>query len=105
MNDFYIEANKNGWKYYYFAAYDTPYRKISDNDNNTVEASFGIFNEKDMMNKHYDDLVINSPIMMDGLAGDWKTLKKTSKPKQSDAMLKTITTISTIIVMICVCLV
>ncbi|GLE05261.1 hypothetical protein PINS_up014261 [Pythium insidiosum] len=66
MKEFYLLAEQMGWKYYYFAGFDTPYRKIVEKNNDTVEASFGIFTEKGKMNAHYEQLTIPSTKMVDG---------------------------------------
>ncbi|KAJ0398178.1 hypothetical protein P43SY_000547 [Pythium insidiosum] len=66
MKEFYLLAEKKGWKYYYFAGFDTPYRKVVEKNNDTVEANFGIFTEKGKMNAHYEQLTIPATKMVDG---------------------------------------
>lgn len=56
LNDFYWLATDKGWKYYYFAGFDTPYKKEQEADNNTVEAHFGIFDEDGNMKSEFADL-------------------------------------------------
>jgi hypothetical protein len=68
MKEFVTLATKRGWKYYYFAGFDTPYRKYADNQKNSVEAYFGIFNFTGKLNTHYDTLTINVTNMTDGAA-------------------------------------
>jgi hypothetical protein len=68
MNEFVALATKKGWKYYYFAGFDTPYRKELDNQKDSVEAYFGIFNVSGKLNTHYEALTINVTNMPDGLA-------------------------------------
>ncbi|KAI9920055.1 hypothetical protein PsorP6_015548 [Peronosclerospora sorghi] len=56
LNDFYQLAKSKGWKYYYFAAYDTPHKEKQEDDASTVESHFGIFNEKGVMKAAYKNL-------------------------------------------------
>lgn len=68
MKEFVLMAEKQGWKYYYFAGFDTPYRKTLENAVNSVEAYFGIFNVSGKLNTHYDELTIPVTNMTDGAA-------------------------------------
>lgn len=52
--------------YYYFSAIDTPYRKEVENNLDTVEAHFGLFNVGYKLNKPYLNLVINGTSGEDG---------------------------------------
>lgn len=56
LNDFYWLATDKGWKYYYFAGFDTPYKKEQEDDENTVEAHFGIFDESGTLKSEFESL-------------------------------------------------
>ncbi|KAH7474743.1 hypothetical protein PRIC1_013130 [Phytophthora ramorum] len=56
LNDFYELAEAKGWKYYYFAGFDTPYKKEQADDTTTVEAHFGIFDETGTIKSTYENL-------------------------------------------------
>lgn len=56
LNDFYWLATDKGWKYYYFAGFDTPYKKEQADDDNTVEAHFGIFDEDGNLKSEFESL-------------------------------------------------
>jgi exo-beta-1,3-glucanase (GH17 family) len=58
LNDFYLLAKEQGWKYYYFAGFDTPYKAEQAQEPDTVEAYFGIFGTDGKMKTAYDSLVI-----------------------------------------------
>lgn len=64
--------------YYYFSAFDTPYRKEVENNLNTVEAYFGLFNVGAKLNKPYEKLVINGTSGEDGVVDEIP--KATSSP-------------------------
>jgi glucan 1,3-beta-glucosidase len=56
LNDFYELAESKGWKYYYFAGFDTPYKEEQADDTTTVESHFGIFDESGTMKSAYEGL-------------------------------------------------
>ncbi|RLN60213.1 hypothetical protein BBJ28_00003721 [Nothophytophthora sp. Chile5] len=56
LNDFYELAEAKGWKYYYFAGLDTPYKEEQEADTTTVESHFGIFDENGSMKTAYESL-------------------------------------------------
>ncbi|RLN21150.1 hypothetical protein BBJ28_00019550 [Nothophytophthora sp. Chile5] len=56
LNDFYELAEEKGWKYYYFAGFDTPYKEEQTDDKSTVESHFGIFDEDGNMKAVYESL-------------------------------------------------
>ncbi|KAL3671783.1 hypothetical protein V7S43_003692 [Phytophthora oleae] len=56
LNDFYELAESKGWKYYYFAGFDTPYKEEQADDATTVESHFGIFDDKGAMKTAYEGL-------------------------------------------------
>ncbi|RLN96476.1 hypothetical protein BBJ28_00000628 [Nothophytophthora sp. Chile5] len=56
LNDFYELAEAKGWKYYYFAGLDTPYKEEQEADTTTVESHFGIFDEDGNMKTAYESL-------------------------------------------------
>ncbi|KAG3117312.1 hypothetical protein PI124_g3416 [Phytophthora idaei] len=56
LNDFYQLAESKGWKYYYFAGFDTPYKEEQADDTTTVESHFGIFDDKGIMKTAYESL-------------------------------------------------
>ncbi|KAG7387510.1 glycoside hydrolase 3 protein [Phytophthora pseudosyringae] len=56
LNDFYQLAESKGWKYYYFAGFDTPYKEEQADDATTVESHFGIFDDKGAMKTTYESL-------------------------------------------------
>ncbi|POM58052.1 Glucan 1,3-beta-glucosidase [Phytophthora palmivora] len=56
LNDFYQLAESKGWKYYYFAGFDTPYKEEQADDATTVESHFGIFDDKGTMKTAYESL-------------------------------------------------
>ncbi|KAG1711159.1 hypothetical protein DVH05_013875 [Phytophthora capsici] len=56
LNDFYELAESKGWKYYYFAGFDTPYKEEQADDATTVESHFGIFDDKGTMKTAYENL-------------------------------------------------
>jgi glucan 1,3-beta-glucosidase len=56
LNDFYWLATDKGWKYYYFAGFDTPYKKEQEVDDATVEAHFGIFDEDGNLKSEFESL-------------------------------------------------
>jgi hypothetical protein len=58
LNDFYLLAKEQGWKYYYFAGFDTPYKAVQAQEPDTVESYFGIFGTDGKMKTAYDTLVI-----------------------------------------------
>lgn len=78
LNDFFLLAEKNQWMYYYFSAFDTPYRKEVENNLDTVEAYFGLFNVGAKLNKAYLNLVINGTSGEDGAVDELP--KATSSP-------------------------
>lgn len=58
LNDFYLLAKEKGWKYYYFAGFDTPYKAEQAQEPETVEAYFGIFGTDGKMKSAYADLKV-----------------------------------------------
>ncbi|KAG2525743.1 hypothetical protein JM16_003994 [Phytophthora kernoviae] len=56
LNDFYDLATEKGWKYYYFAGFDTPYKEKQADDATTVESHFGIYDDKGIMKPAYESL-------------------------------------------------
>ncbi|RLN62647.1 hypothetical protein BBJ29_000993 [Phytophthora kernoviae] len=56
LNDFYDLATEKGWKYYYFAGFDTPYKEKQADDATTVESHFGIYDDKGNMKPAYESL-------------------------------------------------
>jgi hypothetical protein len=58
LNDFYLLAKEQGWKYYYFSGFDTPYKAEQTQEPETVEVYFGIFGSDGKMKSAYADLKI-----------------------------------------------
>jgi exo-beta-1,3-glucanase (GH17 family) len=95
LNDFYLLAKEQGWKYYYFAGFDTPYKAEQAQEPDTVEAYFGIFGTDGKMKTAYDSLVIkkiessessatDSATGSDGTSGTTTTASSSSSSKASD---------------------
>ncbi|DBA00027.1 TPA: hypothetical protein N0F65_002030 [Lagenidium giganteum] len=56
MNDFYAIAKAEKWKYYYFQAFDSPYKALQSKNENDVEGNFGIFTADGTMKPAYTAL-------------------------------------------------
>lgn len=85
MKDFVTLAMKKGWKYYYFAGFDTPYRKTLNGQKDSVEAYFGIFNASGAINTFYDGLTIDATNATDGLTIPLNKTTPAPTPKASSA--------------------
>lgn len=62
LNDFYQLAESRGWKYYYFAGFDTPYKEKQADDSKTVESHFGLFDEVGTMKAAYEKLELSKNV-------------------------------------------
>jgi exo-beta-1,3-glucanase (GH17 family) len=60
LNDFVLLAEKEKWKYYYFAAFDATYKKEVEDDEDTVEQGFGLFDNKGKLKPEIQALTISA---------------------------------------------
>ncbi|CEG43579.1 RxLR-like protein [Plasmopara halstedii] len=56
LNDFCQLAESRGWKYYYFAGFDTPYKEKQEDDPATVESHFGLFDASGTLKAVYENI-------------------------------------------------
>ncbi|TMW56634.1 hypothetical protein Poli38472_006644 [Pythium oligandrum] len=59
LNDFYLVAEEEKWKYYYFQAFDSPWKAQIPGEEDTVEGGFGIFDKDGVMKPEFGDLKIS----------------------------------------------
>lgn len=73
LNDFYLLSKERGWKYYYFAGFDTPHKAEQAQDPDTVEQFFGIFGTDRVMKTEYANLKIAKIASTDDTSGETGT--------------------------------